>query len=41
MYGVYLRHEIEIRGAATVEIIDPKRDNGRRSLLGKKFDLLS
>lgn len=41
MYGVDLRHEIDIKGAAAVEIIDPKRDNGRRSLLGKIFDLFS
>ena len=40
MYGVDLLHEIDIKGAA-VEIIDPKRDNGRHSLLGKMFDLFS
>ena len=37
MYGVDFLHEIDIKGAA-VEIIDPKRDNGRHSLLGKMFD---
>ena len=41
MYGVDLLHEIDIKGAAAVEIIDPKRDNGRHSLLGKMFDLFS
>ena len=40
MYSVDLLHEIYIKGAA-VEIIDPKRDNGRHSLLGKMFDLFS
>ena len=40
LYGVDLLHEIYIKGAA-VEIIDPKRDNGRHSLLGKMFDLFS
>ena len=40
MYGVDLLHEIDIKGAA-VEIIDPKRDNGRHSLLGKMFDSFS
>ena len=41
MYGVDLHHEIDIKGAAAVEIIDPNKNNGSRSLLGKMFDLFS